>query len=371
MESFWDILYIPLGWLLRVCNAISPTYLLTLLLFSLLIKIIMLPLGYKQHKNSLKQASFRPKEMAIVKKYQGRNDRTSQQKKQEEIQRLYQDEGFNQFAGCLPMLIQLPIVFCIYQVVTHPLRYICGLSSEVVAEIRTMAKTAKEIDALNALRANFDTYKASIEGFPSDFVISDLPNFSLFGIDLSATPQLGVNWLILIPIFSFLATFFTTKITKKFMYQSPQVTMQGQGTSNENMSLKIMNLIMPLMTAYISFTVPAVIGIYWIYQNLLGIVQQYALYKLKPYPTFTEEEYKEAERLIMGKKKKQKYRDKKNLDPNRPRVRSLHHIDDEEYNAHVVESDEEKAARQSSSKTDGDGMLSPFPMKDYSDKKKK
>ncbi len=372
MESFWDILYIPLGWLLRVCNAISPSYLLTLLLFSVLIKLIMLPLGYKQHKNSLKQASFRPKEMAIVKKYQGRNDRTSQQKKQEEIQRLYQAEGFNQFAGCLPMLIQLPIIFCVYQVVTSPLRYICGFSSEVVGKIMTQAGASKQIDALNAMRGNISAYTGLDESL-ANITVSDLPNFNFFGIDLSATPQLGVNWLILIPILNFVVAFFSAKITKNFMYKSPQVTMQGNGNANENMSLKIMNFIMPLMSAYISFLTPAVIGIYWIYQNLIGIAQQFAFYKLKPYPTFTEEEYKEAERLVAGKKKKQKYREKKkDLDPNRPRVRSLHYIDDEEYNAHVVESDEEKAARsKTNGKSGGDGMLTPFPMKDYSDKKKK
>ncbi len=370
MESFWDILYVPLGWILRVCNAISPTYLLTLLLFSILIKLIMLPLSYKQHKNSLKQASFRPKEMAIYKKYQGRVDRTSQQKKQEELQRLYQAEGFNQFAGCLPLLIQLPIIFCVYQVVTSPLRYICGFSSELVKKIMEQANASRQIDALNALRANFDSFK-SIEGFPADLTVSELPNFSLLGIDLSATPQFGVNWLILIPILNFAAAFFASKITRKFNYQSPQMTLQGQGSANESMSMKIMNLLMPLMSAYISLKTPAVIGIYWIYQNLLGVVQQFAFYKLKPYPTFTEEEYKEAERLIAGKKKKQKYREKKNLDPDRPRVRSLHHIDDDDYNAHVVESEEEKAARQMSDKVGGDGMLTPFPMKDYSDKKKK
>ncbi len=368
MESFWDILYVPIGALLRLCNAISPTYLITLLIFSVLIKLVMLPLGYKQHKNSLKQASFRPKEMAIVKKYQNRNDRTSMQRKQEEIQRLYQSEGFSQFGGCLSLIIQLPIIFCIYQVVISPLRYICGFSTDVVNAIMKQAGATRQIDALNALRANFDAYKG-IEGFPADYAVSDLPNFNLFGINLSDTPQFGINWLLLIPIFSFLATFLSTRITKKFTYQPPQVTL-NKGSENENMSMKIMTLIMPLMTTYISFTVPAVIGIYWIYQNLLGILQQYAFYKLRPFPTFTEEEYKEAERLIAGKQKKQKYREKKNLDPNRPRVRSLHHIDDDEYNSHVVETEEEKAARKMSDKRDSDGMLTPFPMKDYSEKKK-
>ncbi len=370
MEGFWDIFLVPFGALLRLCNAISPTYLITLFIFSIIVKIVMLPLGYKQHKNSLKQASFRPKEMAIVKKYQNRNDRTSQQRKQEEIQRLYQAEHFNQFAGCLPMLIQLPIILCIYQVVTSPLRYICGFSTDVVNAIMKQANTTRQIDALNALRSNFDAFKG-IEGFPADYIASDLPNFSFFGINLSDTPQFGVNWLMLIPLFSFLATFFTTKITRKFTYQSPQMTVQRDGTTSENASMKIMNLIMPLMTTYISFTVPAVIGIYWIYQNLLGILQQYAFFKLKPYPTFTEEEYKDAERIMAGKQKKQKYREKRELDPNRPRVRSLHRIDDDEYNAHVVESDEEKAARQSNDKLGGDGMLAPLPMKDYTDKDKK
>ncbi len=366
LEGFWDIIYIPVGWLIKLCYTIVPNYLFALLIFAVLTKILLLPFGYKQHKNSLKQASFRPKEMAIAKKYQNRNDRTSQQRKQEEIQRLYQAENFNQFAGCLPLLIQLPLIFCIYGVVTSPLRYICGFSSEVVTKIMEISGATRQIDALNLMRENFSAY-TGIEGFPTNINVADLPTFTVLGVDLAATPRLGIDLLLLIPVFSFITTFFTSKITKKFTYQPPQVEMQN-ASGNENMSLKVMEFVMPAMTTYIAFTVPAVIGIYWIYQNLLGILQQYAFFKLKPFPTFTEEEYKEAERLIAGKQKKQKYREKKNLDPDRPRVRSLHHIDDDEYNAHVVENSDEK---RSDEKLGSDGMLTPFPMKDYSDKKKK
>ena len=132
MENILDIIYVPLGWIIRICYELLPSYVFALLLFAVIIKVLMIPLSIRQHKNSLKQASLRPREAAIIKKYKGSNDKNSMQKKQEEIQLLYQKENYSQFAGCLPMLIQLPLVVCIYNIVRSPLRYICGFSTEVV-----------------------------------------------------------------------------------------------------------------------------------------------------------------------------------------------------------------------------------------------
>lgn len=355
MEKISDIINVPLGWMLNTFYNIFGNYLIALIFFAVVIKIILLPLGIKQHSNSIKQAKLRPKESAIVKRYQNQKSQAAQQKKQAEIQKLYESEGYNQFAGCLPLIIQLPIIMCIYSVVRSPLRYLCGLSTDIVNKILEVAGTKDQIVALNTMRTDFATYAgidpavAALEG--------NLPTFTTLGFDLSQTPQFALNVLVLIPIITFITVFVTSKLTKKLSYQSPQMQQQ---TPDVKLSMTIMDLVLPLLSTSITFSVPAVIGVYWIYQNLLSLLQQYIMVKVRPFPVFTEEDYKEAERELNGKKKKT---NKINLkkDPDRPRVRSLHHIDDDEYNAKVVETEEKKEGVKSD-------FITPVPMKDYSDK---
>lgn len=78
---------------------IIPNYAIAILLFALIIKIIFFPLGIKQQKNMQKQASLRPKEMAIRKRYAGRTDKVTQQKMQQDIMELYQKENYSMFGG--------------------------------------------------------------------------------------------------------------------------------------------------------------------------------------------------------------------------------------------------------------------------------
>ena len=73
--------------------------------------------------------------MAIRKKYNGRTDNASKQKMQQELQEMYQKEGYNPMGGCLPMLIQLPIIFALFYIVYNPLQYICGLSTDAIAAL--------------------------------------------------------------------------------------------------------------------------------------------------------------------------------------------------------------------------------------------
>ncbi len=382
MESIFDILYIPMGYIIRFCYQITHNYAIALLLLAIAVKLLLLPLGIKQQKGTIKQASLRPKEMAIRKKYAGRDDKPSQQKMQNEIMDLYQKENFNPMSGCLPLLIQFPILWALYQVINNPLRYICQLSSDVVNSLGTKilelfeqgslqglseslvatlergnAAAITGIDKVNILRANFDLFAADLPGFS----LADLPNFHLFGnLDLSMKPEIA-SWLVIIPILSFLTTYLSMKLSRKFTYQPQQ---QGDA----GLSMKIMDLTMPLFTLWIAFSVPAVIGVYWIYQNVLGTVQQIILAKTMPYPTFTEEELRQAEKEINGSSKKKK---KSGLpEENKPRVRSLHHIDDEEYQKALAESlaeEEEKKkaeAAEKKNKTKKQSIIAPAPMKE-------
>lgn len=360
-----DFINVPIAWLLKLCGTITANkYVFTLLCFAVVMKLLLAFLGVKQHKNSIKQARLRPKEAAIMKKYKGRNDKASQMKRQQEIQELQQSGGYSQFAGCLPMIVQLVLVIFIYNIIRSPLTYLTTLSEETIKTLmgEGFANTNDEINAINYLYWNFSEVAAKIPEVASELTRETLPNFFLFGVDLAKNPTLGLNWLVFIPILTFTFTFLSSKLNRKLMYQSPQ--MQSQG-ADAKMSFMIMDFALPLLSTYITFSVPGVIGIYWIYQNLLGVLQQFIFVKLMPYPTFTEEDYKEAEREILGKKKKKVVKVVK--DPDRPRVRSLHHIDDDEYNAKVVDDGTDHTVY---TETDADGMLMPVTKNDKNTKSK-
>ena len=144
-----------IGSLLKWIDGLTGSYMITLFIFALLVEIVMLPLAFYQQKNSIKQARLRPKEMAIKKKYAGRTDNASLQKMREETQMLYQKEGFNQFAGCLPMLLQLPIVIALYNVVINPLLYVMRVSSNAISALQFYVTTAVDKGGLGiALTSN-------------------------------------------------------------------------------------------------------------------------------------------------------------------------------------------------------------------------
>lgn len=127
MSALFDIIRIPFGFIIKSLYGWTNNYLIAILLFSILLKLIMFPVGIKQQKNSQKQAALRPKENVIRKKYAGRTDRATQMKMNTEIQELYQKENFSPLGGCLPMLVQMLVLLAVYAVVRTPLTYTANL----------------------------------------------------------------------------------------------------------------------------------------------------------------------------------------------------------------------------------------------------
>lgn len=364
-----DILRVPISYIIKGAYFLVPNYAVALLLFAIVVKLLLFPLGIKQQKNLVKQAKLQPRIDAIRKRYAGRTDQATQQKMQQEMMDLYQKEGYNPMGGCLPMLIQLPILFSLYNVITQPLKYICSLSAQSIEAIGTKANEllvslmngsftpASEIPEafLTRLEAINESGKAlfsSISGIEQINIIryfgvehfsewldaSVLPDFTLFGLDLSAIPNfnlasIGGFVLFLIPVLSGVFSFLSMKLTRKL---SPMP--QTEEAANMSASMKIMDWTMPLMSVWIAFSVPAVIGLYWIYQNILGTVQQFILKKMYPAPTFTEEERRAIEKEMNGKVKKEP------VQKSGKKVRSLHHIDDEDFADTAAKKDEGTAA---------------------------
>ncbi len=333
-------LYQGLGYVIRFCYSLTNNYVLALFLFALVVKVLLFPFGIKQQKNMVKQAKLRPREMAIRKKYAGRNDQKTQQKQQEEIMALYQEENFNPMGGCLPLLIQFPILIALYNVIRKPLTYICQFESETISaineKIASLSNIAFDKNAIVDEIVTITNMKgldtsatlekfADIEGFSAEVI----PNFEIFGgaLNLADVPNFtNISWILIIPLLTLVFTLLSSKITKKLSYQAPS----SEDMAN-NSTMKIMEYSMPLLSTYICFQVPAAIGVYWIFQNVLSVLQQVVLYKLYPYPKFTEEDYKAAEKAVGADKKEKKKTLESKSTTNKSGVRSLHHIDDDEF----------------------------------------
>ena len=360
--------WIGLGfeWLINVPG--FGSFILGTVYFAIALEILMLPLGIHQQKNSRKQAKLRPREMAIRNRYKGRNDQATQQKVSKEIQDLYAKEGYSPMAGCLPLLITMPFL---NYIVIDPLTYIIGAPAGLSSAFLTFAdapvaagglgmalgSSRGTIEVLSLIREN----GISIDGF-ADFayfangseclnalsgMADRIPDFNLFGLNLGLTPGFDSKAraiLLIMPVLTFIAYWGTGKINRKFTFQPMQNGDQkdpAQGCSNN-----MMNIMMPAMSAFFTLYVPAAVGLYWIFKSILGVGKQYILYKAMPMPTFTEEDYKAAERELAGKDKNKPV--KRDPDaPRNPNVRSLHHIDDEDY-----ESPAEREARLAARKRD-------------------
>ena len=326
-----------LGYVMKGCYWLTNNYVIALLLFALAMQIIMAPFGIKQQKNMVKQASLRPKEMAIRNKYRGRNDKVTLQKLQNEILDLYKREGYSQFAGCLPLIIQMIIIFPLYRVVIRPLEFISGIvDADILNSMYTSLGvdpkgTTAQISVIAQLKnGGAEAWSKLTEGAQAAITeiggVEALPNMTLFGVDLGQDPWSALTtaawFLVFVPILNLGLMYLSQFLSKKFAYQSPQ-----QQDMNASMnSMKIMMYILPLMTMVITFQFAAAIGIYWIFRTILSIGQQFLFHKLFPYPEFSEEEYKEAEKALKGKKGNPKAY--KNVNYEELGIRSLHHIDD-------------------------------------------
>lgn len=358
-----DFIYIPFGYVMRFFSSITNNnYVLAILLFAVVMKIVLLPFSIKQQKNQIKGAALRPKMMAIEKKYAGRTDKATMQKKQNELMELQQKEGYSPLSGCLPLLIQLPIIMALYSIIRNPLSYVCRFATETVTALAEKVNALSEtvvfenvakVDQIALIskikELGYEAF-AEIEGFSTEFI----PNFNLFSIDISATPTVK-SWLVLVPILVFVSQFFTMKLTRKL---NPVAQMTAT-TQEAQMSNKIMDLMMPLMTLWMAFNFSATIGIYWIYQSVIGVIQMIILARLMPIPQPTDEEIRQAEKEMKAKQQQKKTAER---DPNKPKVRSLHHIDDD---------DDEVAAPAPKTQPVKNSSIDAAPLKDESDKKTK
>ena len=344
-SSVWDIFAIPFGYVMQFFNKISGGhYLISLFLFALAIKLITLPFGIKQQKTQIKGAMLRPKMMMIEKKYAGRNDRVTQQKKQQEMMELQQKEGYSPLSGCLPLLIQFPILIALYRIIRMPLKYCVGLADEVVLKLYNALypdhvveafkkiPDAAHIEMIGQLKEQPDVLK-EIAGIG----VEKLPNYNIFGqINLGLRPAFNVaekldgnKWNLFLLIIPFLCgglALLTTWLSRKLNDNG----LNQQMAQQQKTSMFLMNITMPLLQLWIAFGVSGAVGVYWVYTSILGIIQILVLAKVMPLPKYTDEEIRMMQREM-----------KKNGGPGQRTItgtsvdengkpKSLHYVDDDD-----------------------------------------
>ncbi len=283
-----------MGFIIEFIYNLVQNYGFSIIIFTVLIKLILMPLAVKSQKAMRKQQKIQPYMMELQQKYA--NDK---EKLQQETMKLYKENNISMTGGCLPLLIQFPILIGLYRVIQKPLTYLLGVDFKLtetlsrVTEIMTRM-TAEHADIIGKLStataeqvANNSQIQlskwVSILNGPNDpWVI----NFGFLGLDLSVVPSVSVNYilsgkfmyldrvlLILIPLIAILTTWLSMKQSQK-MTQMPKNAQQDNPAASMN---KSMNLMMPIMTGIFTFTLPSGLGLYWIVSNLMQILQQYLL----------------------------------------------------------------------------------------------
>lgn len=305
MDFIYKIIGYPLGWVMWfIYNFMGNNYVVALLLFTIFTRLLLLPSNIKQQKNMVRNAMLKPKLDALQKKY-GKN----KEKYQEEMMKLYEKEGYNPMSGCLPMLIQFPILFGLIDVVYKPFTHILHLGKDVINAI-------VELSGQSAMRAEIWAlgHLDEVKGVVSAEVFEQIEslNMNFLGMNLGEQPTWAFNMLLLIPILSGVTALLSSLISTKFTAQN----MEGAGM------MKGMMLLMPIMSVVISFSVPAGVGLYWIFSNVISTVQTVIMHKIydpqkvAAEQAAAEEQKKEEERQarIEAKKEAKKAREEGRAD---------------------------------------------------------
>lgn len=283
-----------LNLIFNLINLITTNYTLglSIILLTIITRLLMLPLAFKQQKSMYIMQKIQPEIKKIQEKYKDAKDMESRQKMGIEINKVYAKYNYNYFSGCLPLLIQLPIFIALYYIMQNPYAFIntinqiyTNLANELIsapnfAEVMVPIATPlvpknMTIDisvvsdlqkVLNKLTPeNWEVIKSSLVGINIDSLLEQKNNIEYFlGINLTETTGFSFPKVI-IPILSGFTTFMSSWLMlKKSNNDDPNIVAQQ----------KIMSFVMPIFMLYITSKLPVGVGIYWITSNTIQVLQQ-------------------------------------------------------------------------------------------------
>lgn len=300
MNLFSLVITKPLGFLIALIYGLVSNYGAALIIFTFIIKTALIPLTFKSQKSIKKQQKLQPVLTELQTKYA--ND---PQKLQTEMMKLYRENDVSMMGGCLPMLIQMPILIGLYQVIQKPLTYLVGVdfsSAEALEKAASLQKFMIEnfpsrIDSalqrytpeqlVKISQISLSRWSGLMFGQSDSWAL----NFNFFGVDLSNVPKtafmqlLSGNFsdistllLIIIPILAVTTTWLSMRLSQAQMKKNSGDTPKQENNPSEQMA-KQMNLMGPVMTGFFTVTLPSGLGLYWIVSNIVQIAQQFFINK--------------------------------------------------------------------------------------------
>lgn len=291
---------ILLGWIMNALfmalNAIGiPNIGLAIILFTVVVKVLMLPLTIKQQKYAKLTSVMNPEIQALRKKYKGKKDQDSMLKMNEEQKKIYAKYGTSPTGGCLQIVIQMPILFALYRIVQNIPAYVPSLKELFtnILGVNGNSGIMNTTDFSNIMTSNFgkgdysnvnsvidimnkfgtDKWDKLVSLFPNyaDLIhnnvdkINHMNNF--LGVNMSQNPGFVFGLPILIPILAGATQWLSVKLT-----QTPN--MMDDEDNPAAASMKMMTTVMPIMSAVFAISLPAGLGLYWIAQAVVQIVLQ-------------------------------------------------------------------------------------------------
>ena len=276
----------PFGWILEsIAGLVGGNFAASILLFTLLINLILIPLSIKSQKSSVQQTRIKPKLDELKKRYGD-----DKQRYNTEMQKLYQEENVSMSGGCLPLILRLIFMMSIYWVILSPLTYLMHIDKSVIAEatqaLGTTAKSGSELAIIDAVRNGTIDSPAIAKALESI-------NFEFFGINLTQTPKFSFNifkdfqtiWIM--PIIAFgaqiLSSILSMQMQKKINPDAP--------------SMNSMLLMMPLISLFIGFSLPGGVTFYWACSSLIGgLIQTGIQFYYGPHKMLARERVKELKK---------------------------------------------------------------------------
>ena len=323
------LITLPFAALLRLIYSLSGSYGLSIIFFSLVVTLIMMPFQMKSKRSMVRMGKLSSRQMELQKQYAN-----NQQKYQEELARLYQEEGINPMGGCLWSFLPMFVLIPLYSIIRMPVVYFMGLSEAACTALReaaaglgyvaeTMGNGAfgayEQVKLVDFISQHWDALDwKGIEGCANLFPV----NFSFLGINLSEMPSSAfsgfeMKWsiigLILIPITATLVQLVSSFILAKSNGQSPEQQKQ----------MRLMNIILPLTSLWFCFSMPGALGVYWIANSLWMMIRESILGKFYTKKLNAEEDEREAKREAARKLRmeeaKKKAAEQREAEPKKPK----------------------------------------------------
>lgn len=254
-----------LGSIIRVCYIIvGHNYFIALVLFTLFTKLILFPLMLKQLRSTKAMQRIAPEDKKLREKY-----KDDPQKLSQEITKLYSENKINPLGGCLLPLIQIPIILAMFWVVKQPLTYVVNMDQSQIQSYTQQYLQKDEVTEAEMKQFEITVAKEYelVEGMSIGKInLGDTPK-DVFSKDES---QKVSKWALLIPALTYLFAVLSNKVMQR----------NQQMTEDQAEMQKSMNLMMPLLSTYISFAWPMALGVYWLIGYIFSIGQQFVLDKL-------------------------------------------------------------------------------------------